>query len=268
MTVEEARPAVLPGVPRLLPVWVSLYGRMVAQARGAPRINRDDDAYRLFHARSSAMGWLHGGEFPSRRVGLWGMHDAEMDMTVEDGRFAWFHVGFVESGQYRPLSLTPLLSCVGSVLSRFGSPEVNGVQVGIGAHLGAAIDSSMERYRGFASSALWFGIVPEDERVPVTVTIGSSARDAGAASADVGPCLDRVAKRAIGSLQLCDEAVQLFDGGDPLGGDPARPVLTFDATMGEWSFDALGLAFSSLVDVGQLSGMDGGFVVSVQRRGS
>jgi len=116
--VEEIRPAQFPGVPVFLPTWVSLYGDLTASADPSIRLSSDDDAYRLFVARSAAMGWLHGG-----LPGLWGTHDAYLDADVDDGRFAWFHVGFPQTG--RPLPLIPLISCVGRRRDRVRSTGPN-----------------------------------------------------------------------------------------------------------------------------------------------
>jgi len=77
--------------------------------------------------------------------------------------------------------------------------------------------------------------------------------------------IGELAQQVFSVLVVRDEAVQLFGDGDPLGGAPVRPLVTFDATLSEWSFDALGLTLCLLSEACRYSAIDSSVVVSVKR---
>jgi len=260
-SVEEIGPAQFPGVPVFLPTWVALYGGLTGSAGRSIRLNSDDDAYRLFVARSAAMGWLHG-DLP----GLWGTHDAYLDTDLNDGRFAWFHVGFPQMGADRPLPLLPLMSCVGSVVSRFGRPDLTGIQVELPAQISVDAGASHRvRHIDLASAVGWFWVAPDVEMVPITVTLSADGLDRDTEALAIEAWIGELAQRVFRVLAVRDEAVQLYADGDPQGGAPLRPFVTFDAALSEWSFEALGLTLSLLSEACRHSAIDSSVVASVKR---
>ncbi|HEY5987952.1 MAG TPA: hypothetical protein VIV12_16500 [Streptosporangiaceae bacterium] len=71
----------------------ALYGKMVLHPRPDPLGVLSEDAYSLFHARSSAMGWLTPA-VEGASGGSWGMNDAEAGhgSGPQPQRVAWFQV--------------------------------------------------------------------------------------------------------------------------------------------------------------------------------
>lgn len=257
--MEETRPAQFPGVPVFLPTWVALYGGLTASVGPSIRLNSDDDAYRLFVARSTALGWLHGDQ-----PGLWGTHDAYLDADLNDSRFAWFHVGFPQTGRLLPL--IPLMSCVGSVVSRFGKPDLTGIQVELPAQISTeGYPADRARHIDLASAVGWFWVAPDVEMVPITVTLSADGSDRGSEGLAIEAWIGKLVQRAFRVLAVRDEAVQLFGDRDPLGGEPVRPFVTFDATLSEWSFEALGLTLALLSEACRSSAIDSSVVVSLKR---
>lgn len=113
---------------------------MVAALRGSlahhPWIG-SSDAFSLFVARSSAMGWL-SSHAPG---GCWGMNDAGSDPTG-----AWFQVSL--TGETLPVQA--FLSCAGDVVTRLGEFRLESVELTVPVPVGT--DSMM----GVLQDAGWF----------------------------------------------------------------------------------------------------------------
>jgi hypothetical protein len=109
-------------------LWLGLYGRF------SPHPSDDAasaDAYLLFYARSSAMGWLTDAMRPEPRR-LWGMNEAELEQTsgAHPPLIAWFQVVLTEpTGVDGLLPLQPFLACAGDVLGRLGVFELQAAQL-------------------------------------------------------------------------------------------------------------------------------------------
>jgi hypothetical protein len=90
------------------------------------------DAYSLFVARASAMGWLAE---PSVRTvgGVWGMNDTghhARSGADPPFRIAWLQVVLAERiPTGRPLPVQSFLSCADGVVARMGTARLRAVQV-------------------------------------------------------------------------------------------------------------------------------------------
>src|SRR5436190_18354309 len=86
------------------------------------------DAYSLFVARCSAMGWLTEAR-EHTFDGFWSMNDAGQDAGPHT-RVAWFQVSLTEPVHAgRPLPVQPFLSCAHDVVARSGALRLRAVQV-------------------------------------------------------------------------------------------------------------------------------------------
>src|SRR3954449_1888817 len=85
------------------------------------------DAYSLFIARSSAMGWLTEA-VETAYGGFWGMNDAGQDPRSQPSRVAWFQVSLTEP-LVTVLPVQPFLACAGDVVARIGAFRLEAVQV-------------------------------------------------------------------------------------------------------------------------------------------
>jgi hypothetical protein len=168
-TVEGAQYS--PGSTLARTLWLGLYGGF------SPHLSDDPgsaDAYRLFYARSSAMGWLTDAIRPEPRR-LWGMNDAELGQTsaAHPPLIAWFQVVLTEpTGVDGLLPVQPLLACAGDVLGRLGVFELQAAQLLLPPPDPSADDPPGSEGLGLlAETAGWFANCDRRRRTPVQFTI-------------------------------------------------------------------------------------------------
>lgn len=111
-------------------MFAGLHGELTPHSWRA--VAAESDAYSLFHSRSVAMGWLTKAERDTTS-GLWGMNDAGQrgpDPDAQHPYALWFQVILPRLiSPTQPLPLQPFLSCVGDVVTRMGSLQLDAIQI-------------------------------------------------------------------------------------------------------------------------------------------
>jgi hypothetical protein len=248
-------------------MFAALYGELVPHPRPAGVAELSQDAYSLFYARSSALGWLTPA-VEGAAGGLWGMNDAEAGPEPGPGpaRVAWFQVALTEPGAAgQPLPVQAFLSCAGDVVARLGTLRLQAVQVllpgqepGTGGEAGSP--SGIRVAEPLLRALNWFADCDPGQRVPARVTLDGgpdpAVRDAAAAilrsvrevRQDVFAC-DSFSTADADHLVLRPTALH---GAGPGG---AHHQVTFAGTLAEWSLDALGWLAAFLADQGSRYGV-------------
>ncbi len=262
-------------------MFAALYGELEPHPWRDPLV-ASSDAYSLFVARSSAMGWLTEAEenAPGGSGGLWGMNDAGQDPAPapasesRPARVAWFQVsptGPVPAGG--PLPARVFLSCVDDVVARMGTARLRAVQLLLPAReleASAGASSHWGAVPPLLQEAGWFADGDPRLRARVRVTL-DGGQDPAVRSA--APEMLRWMRRFDQDVFSCD-AVSVTDDDDPAsatddGGvvlepavidevwlGPARHRATFHGALAEWSLDALGWLAAFLADAGSRHGVD------------
>lgn len=231
-------------------------GTMFAGLRGelTPHSWRDpaaaeSDAYSLFHSRSVAMGWITR-EVESATGGLWGMNDAGQqgpDPEVQHPYAVWFQVVLPRLiSPAQPLPLQPFLSCVGDVVARMGSLQLDAIQVLLPLQSFARLADVSSRYDGlFApiSSAGWFFDCNPHASTRVQVILDGGQNSAiHSVADDLFQWLQRIKQTVFvcDSFSLTDATTALKPNFLDDAFRPSRHPVTFYGTLVEWSLDAIG----------------------------
>lgn len=228
-------------------MFAGLHGELTLHSWRA--VAAESDAYSLFHSRSVAMGWLTKAE-QGTTGGLWGMNDAGQQGPDPDAQHPyalWFQVILPRLiSPTQPLPLQPFLSCVGDVVARMGSLQLDAIQVLLPLQSFDGLADASSRNDGlFAplSSAGWFF-----DCNPHAITRVQVVLDGGE-----NPVIRSVAAELFQRLQrikqtvfVCD-AFSLTDATNVLKPNflddtfrPSQHPVTFYGTLVEWSLDALG----------------------------
>lgn len=264
----------------------ALYGELEPHPWRDPLV-ASSDAYSLFVARSSAMGWLTEAE-ENASGGLWGMNDAGQDPAPalasesRPARVAWFQVsltGPVPAGG--PLPVQAFLSCVDDVVARIGTARLRAVQLllpvqGLDASSGAS--SRWGAVLPLLQEAGWFADGDPRLRARVRVTL-DGGQDPSIRSA--APGMLRWMRQFDQDVFSCDGVSVTDDDDTALVTDddmvlepavidevwfgPARHRATFHGTLAEWSLDALGWLAAFLADAGSRHGVDTPLLLTVGR---
>ncbi len=173
----SAEPAAVPGIRPARTMFAALFGELAFHSRPDVAGERSQDAYSLFYARSSAMGWLTPA-VEGASGGLWGMNDAEAapGSRGQRCRVAFFQVVLTEPKLGKLLPVQPFLACAGDVLARLGTLHLEAVQVLL-PERDADEDAQFASPSGMrvASSLLdvlnWFADCDPRLRAPVRVTL-------------------------------------------------------------------------------------------------
>ena len=238
-------------------MFAGLHGELTLHSWRA--VAAESDAYSLFHSRSVAMGWITR---PVQGVtgGLWGMNDAGQrgpDPDAQQPYEVWFRVVLPRwLSPTQPLPLQPFLSCVGDVVARMGSLQLDAIQVLLPLQSFAGLaDMSLRNRRQLIpiSSAGWFFDCNPHASTRVQVVLDGGKN----------PAIRSVAAKLFQRLQrikqtvfVCD-SFSLTDDTDVVKpifidylwiGPPQHPV-TFYGTLVEWSLDALGWLATFLAGV-------------------
>ncbi|WP_329081706.1 MULTISPECIES: hypothetical protein [unclassified Streptosporangium] len=242
----------------------ALYGELVPHPWRDPLV-ASSDAYSLFVARSSAMGWLTEA-VESASGGLWGMNDAGQDPVPgsRPARVAWFQVSLttpVPAG--RPLPVQEFLSCAGDVVARVGTPRLRAVQVLLPVQsldVPAGASWRVGAVTTLLQDAGWFADSDPGLRTRVRVTL-DGGQDPSIRSA--APEMLRWIRELDQDVFSCDSVSVTDDDGvvlepaviDEVWLGPARHRATFRGTLAEWSLDALGWLAAFLADAGSRYGV-------------
>jgi hypothetical protein len=227
-------------------MYAALYGELAVHSWRDPQA-ASSDAYSLFAARSSAMGWLAPAAADASPGGLWGMNDAGQDFAGP--RVAWFQVSLAEPPPPAglPLPVQPFLACAGDVTARLGALRLRAVQVLLPVQALAAAPTTaaltlLEDAGWFADRDPHLG-----SRVRVTLDGGQDPAIRSAAPQIIRWTHEmdqNVVSCDVSSLTGEDAALADFVRHPPvideLWNGPAQHRATFDGTLAEWSLDALG----------------------------
>lgn len=255
----------------------ALYGELVPHPWRDPLV-ASSDAYSLFVARSSAMGWLTEAE-ENASGGLWGMNDAGQDPVSgsRPARVAWFQVSLTTPvPQGRPLPVQGFLSCAGDVVARIGTARLRAVRVllpvqDLGAPQGAS--SRVSAVMTLLQDAGWFADGDPGLRARARVTL-DGGQDPSIRSA--APEMLRWMRQFDQDVFSC-ESVSVTDDGDDDGVvlepavvdevwlGPARHRATFHGVLVEWSLDALGWLAAFLAEAGFRHGVGTPLMLTARR---
>ena len=245
-------------------MFAALHGELVLHSWTDALGHLSQDAYSLFYARSSAMGWLTPAMEPASG-GVWGMNDAEAGpgSRPQLSRVAWFQVVLTEPGAAgRPLPVQAFLSCASDVVARLGSLRLEAVQVLLPAR---EAEGSSDAAPGLAvarpliAALNWFADCDPRLRAPARVTLDGGPDPSIRAAA---PGILEWAQAIEPNVFECD-SFSLADD-DHLVLRPAvtdgRPEtahhrVTFRGTLAEWSLDALGWTAAFLADLSSRHGV-------------
>lgn len=228
----------------------------------------DEDAYSLFVARSTAMGWPCVEVSPSTSMGLspdasqqteasgvalWGMNDADQDWGggPETSRVIWLQVSLLNGGQVgRYLPISALLSVVEDVISRVGMLRLDGVQLLLPTHF-AGIS-----FQQLAAGKSWFATSKGHRRVSVNVTLDSGEspliHEHAALIADALTSLPAGIFILDNYYRSTDEGIATVQLTPPVVGSPwlgeGHHETTFTGTLPEWSLDSLAWVVSAFAE--------------------
>lgn len=253
-------------------MFVALHGEFRPHPWRDARAARTD-AYSLFVARASAMGWLAE---PSEGTagGVWGMNDAGHDARSRSDpplRIAWFQVVLVDRiTAGRPLPLQSFLSCADDVVARMGSANVRAVQVLLPGHgVDRAPDTGV-RARAVMTllqDARWFADCDPRSKTPVRATLQGG-------HAAIRPAIPRMLEWMASFEQdvFSPHSCSSMDDGqslepaiiDELWQGPAHHRLTFCGALAEWSMAALGWLGSFLAEASSQHGVHTPLLLTVR----
>ncbi len=223
------------------------------------------DPYRLFVARSSAMGWLAEATGPGR-AGVWGMNDAGEDQASgpKPSRVAWFQVALQEPlPAGRALPVQALLACAGDVVARAGTLHLHAVQVLMpleSVHASTGGDPGVSAVMTLLQDAGWFADCDPRSRAQVEVTLDSGQE----------PSIRAAAPGMLQWMQAFDQDVVLIDSlsltadaatnldprvTDELWLGPSQRRVSLHGTLAEWSLDAVGWLAAYLAEASSRHGV-------------
>lgn len=275
----SAEPAVFPGIGRARTMFAALFGELVPHSWPDALGEVSQDAYSLFSARSSAMGWLTPA-VEGTSGGLWGMNDAEAatGSGTAPPRVAFFQVVLTEPNFGKLLPVQPFLACAADVMARLGTLRLEAIQVLL-PERDADADAQFASPSGMrvASSLLyacnWFVGCDPRLRAPVRVTLdGGPDRSIRTAAPAFLQWVQEIDQDVFvwDSLSLAnDDHLVLqpipFQSGPP-GSTHHR--VTFSGTLVEWSLDALGWLAALLADGSSRHGVSTPLMLTADRIGA
>lgn len=245
---------------------VGLYGTM----RRHQWIDEDSmthDAYSLFVARSSAMGWSSAG--PGGLIAdLWGMNDAGQEWHKDHNRLCWFQVGLNlrEVSPLPPIPVVPMVAGAWDSVSRVGAVDVTAVQMLVPLQLAGPAAGYL------VSSSSWFSAANPADTITATVDIDTGS-DASAT--------DMIAEILAGmrSFRTQPFAVTALDQNDsmsivaiepPLVGDlwmgDSRNKVSFAAELPEWTAESIGWLIMLAVEGARRAGVATTALISVAQK--
>lgn len=264
-------PTRYPGSRAVSTMVAALHGELVVHPWRDPLV-AETDAYSLFYARSSAMGWLADAT-GSDAQGLWGMNDAGHDTSSEGpGRDRiWFQVEVREPlPTGRPLPVQPLLACAGDTVARMGTLRLNAVQLLLPVQCLAqplAASSQQDDVDALLQAAGWFADRDPQRSAQVRVTLdGGQNPTIRSAAPLILQWMQGLKQEVVAgdACSLTDDVAVLQPGFiDQLWLGPALHRATFSGTLVEWSLDALGWLAAFLVSASAHCGVSTPLVLTV-----
>ena len=241
-------------------MFAALHGELAVHPWREPQAA--SDAYSLFVARSSAMGWLAE---PGAVAGRWGMNDAGQG---PGSRAAWFQVA-LPAAPVPALPVQAFLSCAGDVAARIGTLRLDAVQILLPLQ---AIDEHASGVLPLLQDAGWFADSDPHSRTRVRVTLEGGQDPAIRPAAPemlrwTGQMKQDVFSADLSSLT--DDAPPELDPGiiDELWNGPAQHRVAFHGVLAEWSLAALGWLAAFLAQACARHGVDGPLIVVISAAG-
>jgi hypothetical protein len=271
--MQTLTPASYPGLRPHSTLFVGLYGELTLHPWWDP-VAATSDAYSLFVARSSAMGWLIEA-VENASGGVWGMNDAGQNpgSTAQRSYSAWFQVsvsGLLPADQ--PLPVQPFLACAGDVVARMGSLRLDAVQLLLPVQsLDASADASVHRIAvmDLIREAGWFADCnPQSStRVRATLDGGQNPSIRSAAPGMLQQIQDIQQDVFVcDSFSLTDDAEVLNPFfGDHLWLGPPQHQVTVHGSLVEWSLDAVGWLAALLASASAQYGVSTPLLLTVSR---
>ncbi len=279
----NAQPAAVSGVMPSSTMSATLYGTLALHPWRGPAA--ESDAYFLFYARSSAMGWLTDAR-EGAVGGFWGMNEAEVSPNPElpPSCAAYFQVTLTNLMPGRRLApgemlpLQPFLACAADTVGRIGTLDLQAVQVhlpveALYAQAGAA--SPKGAIGTLISEAGWFSDVPPDARVEVKATLNGGPNPAIRSAASemfkwMQPFRQEVFVCDSFSVSEDESPVpeaaiigEFARDGFPAWWEPGPHQATFRGTLVEWSLDAIGWLAALLAEASHQSGVSTPLMMTV-----
>jgi len=236
------------------------------------------DAYSLFVARSSAMGWLTEAE-EDAPGGIWGMNDAghALPSGAQPSRIAWFQVSLTHPlPASRPVPVQAFLSCARDVLARIGTVHLQALQVLLPVAMRrepAGVSSGANAAMALLQDAGWFADCDPRMKTQVQVTL-DGGQDAPIRAA--APGMLRWMQELKQSVFRCDPlSLSMTDNDDAsllsptitdeLWGGPARHRIRFRGALAEWSLDALGWLAAFVAAASSQHGVSSPLLLTISR---
>lgn len=255
-------------------MFAALHGELTLHPWRDP-VTAKSDAYSLFFARSSAMGWL-ADAMENEVGGTWGMNEAEQDLVSgsQPSRCTWFQVSLIDPlGSGRPLPVQAFLACAGDVVARIGTLRLQAVQVLLpveSLNPSAGALSHLNAVMTLIQDSGWFADCNPHLSTWVRVTL-DSGQDSSIRS--VAPAMFQWMQEIRQDVFACDsfslkddDAVVLQPAiTDALWLGPAQHCATFHGTLVEWSLDALGWLAAFLSSASSEHGVSTPLMLTVNR---
>lgn len=230
-------------------MFAAVYGNLVPHPWRDPAA-ASSDAYSLFVARSSALGWLTPAS-ENATGGCWGMNDAGQDPSSNPelgSRVAWFQVSLTEPPTAsQSLPLQPFLSCIQDVLARIGTLSLRAVKITI-----PQSHSTTSTIVKLVEESGWF--LDHDPKLSTLLQI---TLDGGSKAAmhSVVPVISQWVQETRQTLFACDSMVAL---------GPHQILLS--GTIAEWSLDALGWLATFLAHASARNGITTSLLFTARHR--
>ncbi|NOK80938.1 MAG: hypothetical protein GFH27_549287n19 [Chloroflexi bacterium AL-W] len=251
-------------------MFAALHGEFTRHSWRDPVV-AEIDAYSLFVARSSALGWL--ADTAEYGVGgVWGMNDAGQDS--DDGaqllHRVWFQVALndpMAAGQ--PLPVQAFLACAGDVVARMGTLRLQGIQILLPVEALAPTLSGIDALRSLLVSAGWFADSDVRLCTQVWATMdGGQDLSIRTAAPGMFQQLQMIRQDVFvcDSFSFTDDAVVLQPAiRNELWSRPSQHRTTFHGTLVEWSLDTLGWLAAFLASVSSQHGVTIPLMLTVSR---
>jgi hypothetical protein len=255
-------------------MFAALHGELTLHPWRDP-VTAESDAYSLFYARSSAMGWLADAS-ESHLGGTWGMNDAEQDPVSgsQPSRRIWFQVVLIDPIPVgRPLPVQAFLACAGDVVARIGTLRLQAVKVLLPVerlNTSAGASSHLNAVGNLIQDSGWFADCNPHLSTQVRVTL-DSGQDSSIRS--VAPAMFQWMQQFRQKVFACDsfslkddDAVVLQPAiTEALWLGPGQHRATFHGTLIEWSLDALGWLAAFLSTASSKHGVSTPLMLTVSR---
>jgi hypothetical protein len=260
-------------------MFAALFGELAFHPQPDGTGERSQDAYSLFYARSTAMGWLTPAS-EGATGGLWGMNDAAAGLAAgpPPQRVAWFQVVLTGPFPGRLLPVQPFLACASDVVARLGALRLDAVQVLLPERYVPeegyfASPSGMRVARPFLDTPGWFADCDPQLRVQVRVTLDGGPDLSLSAAA---PAIMRWAQEVRQDVFACD-SLSLTDDDhlilrpipfEDAASGAAHHRVTFRGALAEWSLDALGWLAAILAEGASRHGVSSPLMLTADQIGT